>query len=63
MYNSEVTIDTNETIEIIESSFIDSKSEEIGIKIISVAQRIHILFAWRSPSLTTWLTYSIKNMT
>jgi hypothetical protein len=45
MYNNEVTIDTNETIEIIESSFIDSKSEEIGISIISVAHRIHILFA------------------
>ena len=43
MYNRDVTIDTRDTIEIIESSFIDSKSEEIGIRIISVAQKIHTL--------------------
>lgn len=49
MYNRDVTIDTRDTIEIIESSFIDSKSEEIGIRIISVAQKIHTLLVSRSP--------------
>ena len=49
MYNRDVTIDTRDTIEIIESSFIDSKSEEIGIRIISVVQKIHTLLVSRSP--------------
>ena len=49
IYNRDVTIDTRDTIEIIESSFIDSKSEEIGIRIISVAQKIHTLLVSRSP--------------
>ena len=49
MYNRDVTIDARDTIEIIESSFIDSKSEEIGIRIISVAQKIHTLLVSRSP--------------
>ena len=49
IYNKDVTIDTRDTIEIIESSFIDSKSEEIGIRIISVVQKIHTLLVSRSP--------------
>ncbi len=36
-------IEQSEMIEMIESSFIDSKSEEIGTRIISVAHKIHVL--------------------